>query len=488
MSSLLLRNVSGKGKIAVFCMERSEIMVEQQQRAQLAGLFARFGRPVAIVDLETTGGHLYEDRITEIAILRFENGIFTRHQWLVNPQMPISPFISRLTGIDNEMVADAPTFAELAPQVLPLLQGSLLLAHNSRFDYTFLRHAFQRAGLAFAAPALCTVQLSRRLYPQFYKHNLDSLIERCGIEVSDRHRAMADVLALADFLEYALNEHGSDMLETQIRALMNPKMLPDDLPEFLATQLYALPDSCGILLWLDKQGRLLHMDAAEKMFSQTAEVLQKKQLPLFLQEAVSVEFRAAIGPLHMLWLKAQLAEQYGWQARQTLRSYLTVQFRENARGALQAKIVPLAAGSHDQRPNGLFLHKKSLRRALGEWSSQHGFCPAVLDILPSGHAKGEPCPVRQVGKCDGVCQSESGVAAQNQLVRQYAGVLPVADWGSAHEVSIVETDTLSGQSVTLRCAGGALALPDGRWYFDEALPAVLKAKFKQGHAAVTVLS
>ncbi len=462
-------------------------MVEQLHGSQLAGFFARFGLPVAIVDLETTGGHLYEDRITEIAILRFENGSFTRHQWLVNPQIPISPFITRLTGIDDAMVADAPTFAELAPQVLPLLQGCVLLAHNSRFDYTFLRHAFQRAGLAFGAPALCTVQLSRRLYPQFYKHNLDSLIERCAIEVSDRHRAMADVSALAGFLEYALNEHGIDAVEAQSRALLNPKMLPENLPAPLAAQLYALPDSCGILLWLDKQGRVLQLEAAEKMFSHTAAALQR-QLPLYFSEAVSVAFFAAVGPLHMLWLKAQLAEQYGWQLQPAVRAYFTVQFRENTQGALQAKIVPLTAGSHQQQPNGLFLHKKSVKRALGEWSAQHGLCPAVLDILPTGHAKGEPCPVRQVGKCDGVCQSESGLAAQNHKVQQFAGRLPVADWGSAHEVSIVETDAVSGQTVTLHCAGGALALPDGRWYFDDALPAVLKAKFKLGRAVVTVLA
>lgn len=462
-------------------------MAEQLCRPKLAAFFARFGRPVAVVDLETTGGHLYEDRITEIAVLRFENGSFTRHQWLVNPQMPISPFITRLTGIDDAMVADAPVFADLAPQVLPLLQGCVLLAHNSRFDYTFLRHAFQRAGLAFGAPALCTVQLSRRLYPQFYKHNLDSLIERCGIGVSDRHRAMADVLALADFLEYALKEHGIDAVEAQSRALMNPKMLPAGLPESLAEQLYALPDGCGVLLWLDKQGRVLQMEAAEKMFSHTASALQRA-LPLFVSQAASVAFFAAVGPLHMLWLKAQLAGQYGWQVPSAERSYLTVRFRENAQGALQAKIVPLPSGSHEHQPNGLFLHKKAVKKALGDWSAQYGLCPAALDILPAGHAKGEPCPVRQVGKCDGICQSESGLAAQNGRVRQYAGRLPVADWGGAHEVSIVETDAVSGQSVTLHCAGGALALPDGRWYFDEALPAVLKAKFKQGRAAVKVLA
>ncbi|OSI06653.1 3'-5' exonuclease, partial [Neisseria zoodegmatis] len=124
----------------------------------LAGCFARLGIPVAIVDLESTGGNLYQDRVTEVAILRFENGQIARYEWLVNPQQPIPSFITGLTGIDDTMVANAPVFAELVSELLPLLRGALLVAHNSRFDYTFLRHEFQRAGVDFAAPTLCTVQ------------------------------------------------------------------------------------------------------------------------------------------------------------------------------------------------------------------------------------------------------------------------------------------------------------------------------------------
>ena len=109
-------------------------MAQASRWPQLAACFARLGMPVAVVDLETTGGNMYEDRVTEVALLRFEGGKITQHQWLVNPEQPISPFITRLTGIDNEMVAAAPTFAELVPMLLPLLRGTLVVAQNSRFD------------------------------------------------------------------------------------------------------------------------------------------------------------------------------------------------------------------------------------------------------------------------------------------------------------------------------------------------------------------
>ena len=101
--------------------------------------FFRFGRPVVVVDLETTGGNLYQDRVTEVALLRFDGQNVCRYEWLVNPCKPIPEFVEQLTGISNKMVKTAPLFAEIASQLLPLLQGAVVVAHNSRFDYTFLR-------------------------------------------------------------------------------------------------------------------------------------------------------------------------------------------------------------------------------------------------------------------------------------------------------------------------------------------------------------
>ena len=454
----------------------------------LAAGFARLGLPVALVDLETTGGNLYQDRVTEVALLRFDNGQVSSHQWLVNPEQHISAFITKLTGIDNEMVADAPRFAEIAPELLPLLRGTLVVAHNSRFDYTFLRHEFHRAGMDFASPALCTVQLSRRLYPQFFKHNLDSIIERFGIETESRHRALADVLALAEFLEKSLAQNEAQTWQNHCRALMNPPMLPTWLPGKLAGQLYALPDTQGVLVWLDQYGQALQVAAHEKTYAETARLLHAKTMPVYAQAAASVRFIPAVGNLHALWLKAQIQAEYRLMPSESVKSYLTVQFAEDEHRRLQARIVPLKNGSHLSQPCGLFLHKKAAKRALVEWAQMQGLCPSSLNILPTTHAKGVPCPMREIGKCDGECQTQQGMAEQNRRISCEAGRLPVADWGRAHEIEVVETDALSGQSVKLHCAGGALALPDGRWYFDDTLPALLKAKFKQGKDAVTVLS
>ncbi|MFO1265467.1 MAG: 3'-5' exonuclease [Rubrivivax sp.] len=138
--------------------------------------------PLAFVDVETTGGHPAWHRVTEVAIVAMRGGEI-EWEWstLVHPGIPIPPSIQALTGISNEMVADAPPFAAVAREVHERLEGRLFVAHNARFDYGFLRAELRRAGQEFAAPLVCTVRLSRLLYPDGGRHNLDSLIARHGL-------------------------------------------------------------------------------------------------------------------------------------------------------------------------------------------------------------------------------------------------------------------------------------------------------------------
>lgn len=145
------------------------------------------------VDLETTGARHEEDRITEIGIVSVESdGRIEQWSSFINPGMPIPAFIQQLTGIRDEMVADAPSFEALMPELQQRLDGGLFIAHNARFDYGFLRQAFARTGHAFRPDILCTVRLSRLLFPQKKKHNLDTLIARHALVPQARHRALAD--------------------------------------------------------------------------------------------------------------------------------------------------------------------------------------------------------------------------------------------------------------------------------------------------------
>ncbi len=155
---------------------------------------------ITFVDLETTGGNAIDHRIIEIACIRLEHGVeVARQSSLIRPDQPIPPFIQRLTGISPADVADAPTFAEYWPTVAPLFEGAVFAAHNARFDYGFLRQSCAQIGYGLRADRLCTVLLSRALYPQFRKHSLSTLVQRFNITLTDRHRALADTSAIVYF-------------------------------------------------------------------------------------------------------------------------------------------------------------------------------------------------------------------------------------------------------------------------------------------------
>ena len=183
-------------------------------------------QPLIFLDLETTGMSATHERITEIGLVEVANGEFAG-SWsqLVNPQRSIPFFIQSLTGISDEMVEDAPTFEQLAPGLFERLAGKLLVAHNARFDCGFLKSEFERVGMSYDPRVLCTVKLSRKLFPEHRRHNLDSLIERHGLSCSARHRALGDAEVLWQFVQKIHAEVDAERIDAALRAQMDaPKV------------------------------------------------------------------------------------------------------------------------------------------------------------------------------------------------------------------------------------------------------------------------
>ena len=217
---------------------------------------------LAFVDLETTGGAAGVDRITEIGIVEVD-GAQGGHasqirEWasLVNPQTRIPDFIQQLTGISNTMVAVAPTFAELAPFVVERLNGRIFAAHNARFDYGFLKAEFARAGIDFRATVLCTVKLSRRLFPEHRKHSLDSLIERHRLDVDHRHRALGDARAIAQFWQHIQEEVAVEVWSAAVNELTAAPRIP---PQLDPHQIDSLPETAGVYLLYGENDVVLHI-------------------------------------------------------------------------------------------------------------------------------------------------------------------------------------------------------------------------------------
>ncbi|MEN9759459.1 MAG: hypothetical protein RL676_608 [Pseudomonadota bacterium] len=202
--------------------------------------------PLAFVDLETTGATATKDRITEIGIVLVHQEGVTRYSQLVNPGCVIPEFIQGLTGITNDMVADAPSFSDIAQDVFDRLEGCLFVAHNARFDYGFIKNEFKRLGVDFRARVLCTVKLSRELYPEQARHNLDALIARHGLIASGRHRALADADLIFQFWQRLIQAWPYDRIEQAVRKLTARPALPSQLDPDLPDQ---LPEGHGVYIF-----------------------------------------------------------------------------------------------------------------------------------------------------------------------------------------------------------------------------------------------
>ncbi|MET3020795.1 3'-5' exonuclease [Flavobacterium hydatis] len=205
----------------------------------------------AIVDIETTGGNASGSRITEIAII-IHNGkkVMDRFETLVNPQKEIPLPIFALTGINNEMVRDAPIFDDIAEQVLQMLEGRIFVAHNVNFDYSFVRHELERSGLKWTARKLCTVRAARKIRPGFSSYSLGNLCVSLDIPVENRHRAGGDADATVILFTRLLQWDHEGEIAKMIKNTAQDQRLPPNLPP---SDFEQLPEKPGVYYFYDQQ-------------------------------------------------------------------------------------------------------------------------------------------------------------------------------------------------------------------------------------------
>ena len=182
--------------------------------------------PFIFLDIETTGGSPAAARITEVGALRVESGkIVGTFNQLLNPECRVPSFITRLTNITDEMLWDQPTFAGVADDLEYFMRDAIFVAHNVGFDYGFIKAEYARLGGSFAMDRFCTARLSRRLYPEQGRHNLDTVIAAHNIAVRNRHRALDDATALHEFYKSAVGHHG-ERVYAEINRIMVRTSLP----------------------------------------------------------------------------------------------------------------------------------------------------------------------------------------------------------------------------------------------------------------------
>ncbi|HEY0679893.1 MAG TPA: exonuclease domain-containing protein [Chitinophagaceae bacterium] len=226
--------------------------------------FVTFIDPMyAIVDIETTGGYAANNAITEVAIV-LHNGreVEGRYHTLINPVQKIPVYISALTGITQQMVAAAPLFEQVAPQIARLLEGRVFVAHNVNFDYSFLKHHLQLAGFEFNCKKLCTVRLGRSVFPGLPSYSLGNLCRQFEIPIYDRHRAGGDANATVLLFEHLLKNGASKHIETALKRHSKEQSLPPHLPREKVDQ---LPYSPGVYYFHDQKGNVVYVGKAKNL-------------------------------------------------------------------------------------------------------------------------------------------------------------------------------------------------------------------------------
>ena len=402
-----------------------------------------------LLDLETTGGNAVRDRITEIAAVRFEHGVeVARWSTLVNPGVPISHFIEQLTGINNGLVADAPSFDEVGPQLLKLLDGAVLVAHNVRFDHGFLLNEFARTDVALRVKTLCTVRLSRLLYPQFKGHGLDAIMQRHGLSTTARHRAMGDVEVMQSWLKLATSELGADCVKGHAQTLLQGSAA---LPPQLDTNVADIPDSPGVYIFYGESPLPLYVGKSVKLRSRVMSHFQAASRNAremrIAQEIRRIEWVETAGELGALLLEARLVKaQQPLHNRQLRRENNLCAWRLEA-NPNSRPLLTLVRGD-DLAPEqfgslyGPFRSKNQAQSHLRELAEAQGLCLQALG-LESGKGR---CFAHQIGHCKGVCCGEEAPERHHLRLQMALVSHKLQVWPFAGKVGLREHNARTGRT------------------------------------------
>ncbi len=214
----------------------------------------------AIVDIETTGGFNPQNRIIEIAVVMYDGkGVVQSYQQLLNPSRQVPGFITGLTGITPEMLEGAPVFKDIAGELFDLLKDNVFVAHNVNFDLNFVKEEFKRVGYDYNPPKLCTVRLSRKLFPGFRSYSLGAICESRNIVIEDRHRALGDAFATAMLFGQLLKQDGGQAIKAALKTKGREMSLP---PHISKEKVMSLPEAPGVYYFHDARGQVIYVGKA----------------------------------------------------------------------------------------------------------------------------------------------------------------------------------------------------------------------------------
>jgi DNA polymerase-3 subunit epsilon len=378
-------------------------------------------RMYAIVDIETTGGYAANNAITEVAIVLHDgNREVKRYETLVRPNIPIPRYVQALTGINDEMVADAPSFEEIAPTVYEWLKDAVFIAHNVNFDYSFLHSQLKECGFSLDSRKLCTVRLSRKVFPGAPSYSLGKICQFLDIPIPNRHRAGGDAYATVLLFERILQAGGLEVIRGMLKGRNKEQYLPVNLP---AEQLDRLPQTPGVYYFHDQKGKVIYVGKAKNLrhrvsshFSNNKTGRQKQE---FLRNIYSISHEPTGTELMAFLLECveikRLWPAYNRSLKRFEPSYGLYTYDDRSG---YSRLI-LEKRKKQLQPVYTFSMLQEGQNLLRKLIRQFGLCPRLCFVQKGEQA----CDGIQEGYCKGACEHNEPPESYNQRVEEAIGAL-----------------------------------------------------------------
>jgi len=372
----------------------------------------------AIVDIETTGGSSRIEKITEIAIFQHDGEKITEEfVTLVNPERNIPYFITNLTGITNEMVENAPRFFEVAKTIIELTEGRTLVAHNAKFDYSFIRQEFKSLGYNFRRSLLDTVTLGRKLIPGHRSYSLGNICKDLGIMINGRHRAEGDALATVRLFEMLLEKDRENT--GRYSGLMKNTRLSKLNPNLNVEKINTIPEEPGIYYFYNEKGDLIYIGKSRNLQQRIRTHLSNNTTnrAMEMRDLIAdIDWEVTGSELIALLMESSEIKKnkpvYNRAQRRTGFQWGIFSFNDN-NGYINFNYGKLDC---DDNPVSVFTGKERAKSMLMSLVEKYELCQKLTGLYETNG----PCFHYHVGICMGACCGKEPPDSYNERARKAA--------------------------------------------------------------------
>lgn len=406
-------------------------------------------QPYAIVDIETTGLRIVKDSIIEIAVICGDSaGITTRWHALIKPKGPIPYPIQTLTGISTKDVEHAPLFKDIAKELYALLNDKLFIAHHANFDYLFIQNAFKEVGISFKTHVLCTLKLSRALYPKYSEHHLDAIIKRFHLLVEHRHRAEGDAFAVYQFITHCI----TDIPRSQLESCFKKITRKPSLPAYLKTDVNNIPNTPGVYLFYDDRsknpiyiGKSINLKT--RILSHFNDMKANNKEFKIGQHVKHIDWIETVGELDALLLESKLVKEkmpiFNRRLRRTKVLFGLKSTHEHPYIKLEIVHNDETVLIDDEHVIGAFRSKRQAEMVLRDLSQTHHLCGKWCGL----EKRQGPCFAYQLKRCFGACVLEEPPERYNRRVNEALSSIMQTTWPFKGPIAIKETNAIQQKTV-----------------------------------------